>query len=132
MQIRNTSLTWLTSQQAFCKDYVITDRLLGAGAFGRVYMAINESQRLQLACKVVDLRKLRPQIRCKVGHYERPIQAEDVDNRVQLRKVVALADEKKKKHLLEDKLALWYREADILSSINHVSITTPWSWRPLF
>ena len=111
---------------------MITDRLLGAGAFGRVYMAINESQRLQLACKVVDLRKLRPQIRCKVGHYERPVQAEDVDNRVQLRKVVALADEKKKKHLLKDKLALWYREADILSSINHVSITTPWSWRPLF
>lgn len=110
---------------------MITDRLLGAGAFGKVYMAINESQRRQLACKVVDLRKLRPQTRCRIGRKEQPAQAEDVDNRVQLRKLAALADERKKEHLLEDKLAQWYREADILASINHVSGTLPWSWRSI-
>lgn len=108
--------------QTFSKRYVITDRLLGAGAYGKVYMAINSSQRRQLACKIVDLRKLRPQTRARIGREEQHAQAEDVDNRVQLRKLAALADEKKRAHLLEDKLTRWYREVDILASINHVCV----------
>ena len=101
---------------------MITDRLLGVGGFGKVYMAVNEFQRRQLACKVVDLRKLRPRARARVACKEQYAQAEDVDNRVQLRKLTALANEKRKENLLEDKLMLWYREVDILASIDHVSI----------
>jgi hypothetical protein len=88
-------------------------------------MAINTSQRRQLACKVVDLRKLRYSIKRSSAAHEKPAQAEDVDVRIQMRKLAALADEKKKMHLLEDNLGRWYREVDILASINHVSITTP-------
>jgi hypothetical protein len=110
-------------QQLFRKKYTVTDRLLGAGQLGKVYMAINESQRRQLACKVVDLRKLRVYTKRKPTGKEQPAQAEDVDNRVQMRKLAALADEKKKKQSLEHNLERWYREVDILASITHVSVT---------
>ena len=45
--------------QYFSNEYRITTRKLGSGAHGRVNMAIKESTRRQLACKVVDLRKVR-------------------------------------------------------------------------
>lgn len=106
----------------FRKIYTVTDRLLGAGQWGKVYMAINESKRCQLACKVVDLRKIRCYVKQSPIRQEQPAQAEDVDNRVQIRKLAALADEKKKKkHLLADSLGRWYREVEILANINHVS-----------
>lgn len=97
----------------------MTDRLLGAGAFGRVFMAVEQSTRSQLACKVVDLRKLYPKTR--IGRHEYPAAAEDVDNRVQLRKVKDLATERKRDNKLDEKLRVYHREIDILASISHVS-----------
>ena len=88
-------------------------------------MAINETHRRQVACKVVDLRKLRTRVKPIPISEEEPAAAEDVDNRLQMRKLTVLEDEKKKEHLLEDKLAQWYREADILASISHVSCHNP-------
>jgi hypothetical protein len=109
--------------QYFRKDYIITDRVLGAGAYGRVHMAIEQSQRTQLACKVVDLRKLQPPSRMKFGRWERPAPAGDVDSRLQLFKVKSWGQKQKRDNQLEEKLKTCYREAEILASLNHVSFS---------
>ncbi|KAJ5992671.1 serine/threonine protein kinase [Penicillium sp. IBT 35674x] len=43
----------------FSEEYVITDRVIGAGGFGRVHMATHTSTGRQVACKMVDLQALR-------------------------------------------------------------------------
>lgn len=93
--------------------------MLGAGAYGRVFMAVEQGARRQLACKVVDLRRLRPTI--PIGRFECPASAEDVDNRVQMRKVKDWVDKQKKGNKLGDKLKVYAREVEILNSISHVS-----------
>ncbi|KFY25824.1 hypothetical protein V493_04424 [Pseudogymnoascus sp. VKM F-4281 (FW-2241)] len=45
---------------SFAKRYSITDRLLGSGIYGKVYLATEIATRRQLACKVVDLRVVAP------------------------------------------------------------------------
>ena len=100
----------------------MTDRVLGAGAYGRVHMAIEQSQRTQLACKVVDLRKLKTPQRMRIGRREQPAAAEDVDSRLQLVKVKSWGEKRKKNNQLEDKLRIYHREADILASLSHVSL----------
>jgi hypothetical protein len=105
----------------FCKDYIITDRVLGAGAHGRVHMAIEQFQRKQLACKIVDLRRLQPPNRTSSGRWEQPTTAENVNSRLQLAKVKSWSQKRKKDNRLEEKLKTYYREADILASLNHVS-----------
>ena len=81
-------------------------------------MAIQQNTRCQLACKVVDLRKLRP--KAKIGRAEQPAAAEDIDNRVQIRKVKDLTDRCKREGKLEEKMKIYYREVEILASISHV------------
>ena len=105
----------------FCKDYIVTDRVLGAGAYGRVHMAIEQCQRKQLACKIVDLRKLQPPSRTSFERREQPAAAEDIDGRLQLAKVKSWGQKQKKNNRLEEKLKTYYREVDILASLNHVS-----------
>jgi hypothetical protein len=84
-------------------------------------MAIEQFQRKQLACKIVDLRKLQPPNRMVFGRWEQPAAAEDVDSRSQLAKVKSWGQKQKKDNRLEEKLKTYYREADILASLNHVS-----------
>ena len=93
--------------------------MLGAGAYGRVFMAVEQGARRQLACKVVDLRKLRLTI--PIGRLEYPASAEDVDNRVQIRKVKDWGNKQKNGNKLEDKLHVYAREVEILNSTSHVS-----------
>ncbi|KIX09946.1 uncharacterized protein Z518_01027 [Rhinocladiella mackenziei CBS 650.93] len=90
----------------FRKDYVVTDRLLGAGTFGRVFMAIDQTSRVQVACKVVDLRKLMPKPPNYFGRPEQP----------------GLADQRKKDEGLEEKVKTYFREFEILASIKHPNI----------
>ncbi|RMD43127.1 hypothetical protein DV735_g2056, partial [Chaetothyriales sp. CBS 134920] len=76
--------------RAFSDSYIVTDRLLGSGAFGRVFMAVEQKTRSQLACKVVDLRKFKQQI---------PLRR----------------SEKQGNTKLEEKLRIYYREPNIIS-----------------
>ena len=86
-------------------------------------MAVEQSARRQLACKAVDLRKLRPSI--PIGHLEQPTAAENVDSRLQMRKLKDWIDKQKKGNKLSDKLKVYSREVEILNSISHVSIQGP-------
>ena len=84
-------------------------------------MAIEHWQRTQVACKIIDLRKLRPKI--KFGRFEKesPALAENVDQRLQVIKVNALAQKQKDANRLKKTLELCYREVEILAELTHVS-----------
>jgi serine/threonine protein kinase len=47
--------TFQKERRNLTTDYVISDRILGMGAYGRVYMAWDTKEHKQVACKVVDL-----------------------------------------------------------------------------
>ncbi|KAJ9603739.1 hypothetical protein H2200_011925 [Cladophialophora chaetospira] len=111
-----------TEMANFRKDYTLSDRLLGAGAFGRVFMAIEQNARYQVACKVVDLRVLMPGSQTKFGREAQPAAAEDIDNRDQVRQLKTWAIQQKRKNALERQLSKYYREVDILASVSHPNI----------
>ncbi|KAK4946221.1 hypothetical protein LTR10_014733 [Elasticomyces elasticus] len=106
----------------FRNNYVVTDRLLGAGTFGKVFMAIEQQARAQVACKVVDLRRLEERPLDFLEDLEQPAATEDVDNQVELKKVKQWGDQQKREGHLEDKLRLYLREVEILASISHPNI----------
>lgn len=107
--------------QNFEKEYVVSDRKLGSGASGQVFMAIEQSKRRQLACKMVDLRKLRFPARPRIGRLETAAAADDVDNGAQLARIQSWAERKRKENRLEQELKVCHREATILASLSHVS-----------
>ncbi|KIW71029.1 hypothetical protein PV04_03247 [Phialophora macrospora] len=111
-----------TEMTKFSKDYTLSDRLLGSGAFGKVFMAIEQTTRYQVACKVVDLRVLMPGAQTIFGRADQPVAAENIDNRVQVRKLKAWAIQQKRKDALERQLSKYYREVEILASISHPNI----------
>ena len=84
-------------------------------------MAIEQSNRTQLACKIVDLRKLRCAPLAGVDRVESPAAAEEVDTRIQIAKVKSWAERKQRKGRIEQELQVYYREASILASLNHVA-----------
>lgn len=106
--------------QYFRKDYIVTDRLLGAGAYGRVHMAIEQSQRTQLACKIVDLRKLQTASDMRSGHWECPAPVEGGDRRLEHTTANSQGQKQAQHSRTEDRLTTCYREAEILASLNHV------------
>ena len=83
-------------------------------------MAIEKQTRTQLACKIVDLRPLRPAT--QFGRAEEPVPATDVIAKEQLRKVKVWAEKQKPENKFEAKVRTYYREAEILASIRHPNI----------
>lgn len=83
-------------------------------------MAIEQTTRTQLACKVVDLRRLRPTLH--FGRLQRRFPAEKVDTNNSLLRVKQWTDEKTHGDKLEAKLKTYYSEAEILASIRHPNI----------
>ncbi|OOQ87102.1 serine/threonine protein kinase [Penicillium brasilianum] len=51
--------------RSFQKSYVITQRVLGSGAYGRVHMAFNVNTGRQFACKIVDLQAAKSEFRAQ-------------------------------------------------------------------
>ncbi|OKL63638.1 hypothetical protein UA08_00264 [Talaromyces atroroseus] len=50
---------YTNDRQDFADEYLITDRILGEGSFGRVHMAVSLNSTSQVACKVVTLRAVK-------------------------------------------------------------------------
>jgi serine/threonine protein kinase len=109
-----------TRSQKFKQSYTVTDRLLGSGAFGKVFMAVEQKSRVQLACKIVNLRPL--QRRMQFGKSEGPLPAEDIDLKSQVRRVKLWSARQKPENQFDPKLRTYYREFEILSSIRHPNI----------
>jgi serine/threonine protein kinase len=83
-------------------------------------MAIEQTARTQLACKLVDLRRLRPSLR--FGRRESILPADEVSSKDQARRLKQWADQTKRENKVEVKLKAYYSEAEILASIRHPNI----------
>ena len=108
--------------ERFSKTYTFTDRLLGSGAHAKVFLAVDRSTSSQLACKVVDLRQLRQTASTYFVRQKLPEVAANVDSRIQLRRVKALAEKQRGIDRLETELASYYREIEILANLRHPNI----------
>lgn len=84
-------------------------------------MAIEQTARVQLACKIVDLRKIGKAGKDK-SLLEEHAAAEFVNPQIAATQVRAWSDKKKRQIKLEDKLHSYHREVEILSSISHPNI----------
>lgn len=99
----------------------MTDRLLGRGTFGRVFLAIEQRSRTQLACKVVDLRQVGTSRKRK--RIFEPLRAvSSTDPKQELVAVQMWADRKKRQIPFQKLLGIYFREFEILSSLNHPNI----------
>ena len=83
-------------------------------------MAIEKTTNTQIACKMVDLRPLQTRTTAFIGRLEQPAAAKDVDSRLQLRKITEYVQGQRNDNKLEEQLAKYYREIEILSSLRHV------------
>lgn len=84
-------------------------------------MAIEQSRRTQVACKIVDLRRLRCPPRTKIGRSERAAAAENVDSQLQMTNIKSWAKRKQEENGLEQQLMIYHREASILAALSHVN-----------
>ena len=118
-------LSLLIIDQTFEKRYVITQRVLGTGAYGRVHMAFNVTTGRQFACKVVDLQATRAefQVRARIHGDSEDEQKSKFFTTNEPLKNTAKAD---KASLIEgpihEKIAMQRRESLLLAELSHVSL----------
>ena len=108
--------------QYFLREYRITSRKLGSGAHGCVNMAVKESTGGQLACKIVDLRKVRAEERRKF-HKLNEIRSKDNDGPKTPQALAKVLSDTQSLKVEEhtNKLA---REVELLKELSHVSGST--------
>lgn len=101
--------------QAIEHKYTITQRILGSGAYGKVHMAFQKGTGQQFACKIIDLRVMKEKF---VQEAEEKRQSRFFKEfPVTKSEVTAVLRPRN----LEEKLAVYDREAEILSGLSHVS-----------
>lgn len=88
--------------------YRVTERKLGAGAYGHVYLAVGLAQQQQLACKIVNLRKLRLK--------EEKAEPERTKKNQMLRGILP------RKSVVDQRVNRTFREVEILEALDHVSM----------
>jgi hypothetical protein len=105
-------------QQSFEHDFRISDRMLGSGAHGKVYMAIDVMQGCQVACKVVDLKKIREIEQGKMEHLKST--RGRLGERRSASSNLRVWSHDKMIRCVEETVSKVARECEILKSISHV------------
>lgn len=85
-------------------------------------MAVERSSKTQLACKIVNLRRVTIKGRPKANAEERSTSVDKMDSSEQKQSIESWVERKKVAKIREDRLKLYRREAHILSQINHPNI----------
>ncbi|KAK2749833.1 hypothetical protein FQN57_005247 [Myotisia sp. PD_48] len=95
-------------------QYTITNRVLGCGAYGKVFMAIDEVQSRQLACKVVNLAALKNRLRkLELSKLPAKTNQNSMGGNMKRRRLTCR---------VESKLKMYDREVEILQNLRHVSV----------
>ncbi|EEP79368.1 predicted protein [Uncinocarpus reesii 1704] len=114
----------LEEMKGFQHEFLITQRMLGSGAYGQVYMAVDQRNRTQLACKVIDLSAIKSQLRashcCETNNTPRP--ATNIDPYKQISEVKKWVERRQLTKKLELKLKAYDREVEILQKLRHPNI----------
>lgn len=114
--------------QRFQKSYVITQRMLGSGAYGKVHMAFNRSTGRQFACKIVDLQAVRADLQAQAREAQADSgeqqQSKFFAKQLQPRKyTVTTGNPPLIRKGTPDKVAKEQRESLLLAKLSHVSIS---------
>lgn len=97
----------------FEKQYSITNRTLGCGAYGRVHMSIDKKKKRQLACKIVNLADLKARLRqIEIGKMSQTT-VSDTRNKA--------SKQRRLTYRVQAKLGMYDREVEILQKLRHVS-----------
>ncbi|OJD27478.1 CAMK protein kinase [Blastomyces percursus] len=110
----------------FEERYKISNRLLGCGAYGRVYMAVSMEHKKQLACKIIDIGNLKKRLHLikwgKHTELRAPRPAAEVNVQEETEKVKYWAQRRQEALAIEAKLRVYEREVDILKDLDHPNI----------
>ncbi|KAL2010194.1 hypothetical protein VTN00DRAFT_6001 [Thermoascus crustaceus] len=116
-----------SEMKSFEKQYTITNRKLGSGAYGQVHMAINKETGQQVACKVVDIRGLRRKLQqleaqksTSFRNSRKP--AAEVNDHAQVEEVNKWTRRNYQTKYIEKKIKVYDREAEILENLRHPNI----------
>ncbi|KAL2362899.1 hypothetical protein RJZ56_004218 [Blastomyces dermatitidis] len=116
----------LREMRHFEERYKISNRLLGCGAYGRVYMAVNMVHKKQLACKIIDIGNWKKRLHLikwrKRTELRAPRPAAEVDVQEEAEKVKYWAERRQEALAIEAKLRVYEREVDILKDLDHPNI----------
>ncbi|KLJ08966.1 hypothetical protein EMPG_15612 [Blastomyces silverae] len=116
----------LKEMKRFEQQYKISNRLLGCGAYGRVYMAVSMEHKKQLACKIIDIGNLKKRLQLikfeKHTELRAPRPAAEVDVQKETEKVKCWAERRQEAVAIEAKLRVYEREVDILKDLDHPNI----------
>lgn len=113
----------LTVLEGFSSQYLLTDRVLGVGGFGRVMVAIHQHTQRQVACKAVDLRRwwsIPP-----ISMSRRPTGTHE-----QIRDGFS-TDSRGPRKSWPNRVVKCFREFDILKNLTHVISTLEAGWTVL-
>ncbi|KAI9818405.1 MAG: hypothetical protein M1827_000463 [Pycnora praestabilis] len=103
--------------------YSISERKLGEGACGQVYVATDCNTKQQLACKIINLGKIRALLGC--GHDPVAIAPQLEKKGYGKKQVVAVESRRERVHChkpISEKFKRYTREIEILKSLNHPNI----------
>jgi serine/threonine protein kinase len=116
-------------QAIFSDAYTLTDRKIGSGGFGQVYMAVNKFNNRQVACKIVPLTKIKEKYstieasRYKFLDFHKPRPASKVNQKTEMLKMLSWKRRTQAAVDLTEKLRTYDREVEILKMLSHVSLT---------
>ncbi|KAJ5573873.1 uncharacterized protein N7459_008300 [Penicillium hispanicum] len=110
----------IREMRSFEDRYVITPRVLGSGAHGRVHMAFKKNTGQQLACKMIDLQAIKSQMLKDAGEEQQSKYFSDSSSRRSEWTSALRNPEQKAK--FERKMETYQREASILARLSHPNI----------
>ena len=111
--------TKANAKQYFRQEYRITSRKLGLGAHGSVNMAVKKSTGRQLACKIVDFRKIRTQEAMKFEKLNETRNREKDGPQTPQASANMLSDSQR--YAVEEHARKIAREVELLKELSHVS-----------
>lgn len=97
--------------QVFESSYCVTRRELGSGAYGRVQMAYQIATGQQIACKIVDIKSSKAKCELELQQELKQTELGPSAQRVAMYRLMSI----------EEKLKKYYREAQLLETLSHVS-----------
>ncbi|KAJ5176749.1 uncharacterized protein N7482_002626 [Penicillium canariense] len=106
----------------FNDSYVITQRLLGSGAYGRVHMAFKVDTGQQFACKVVDLQAIKATLQADMGGEQKS--KFFAAKAAQAKAITTTRKNRLKENIVREKMTMHRRESLLLAELSHPNIIT--------